>query len=94
MLTTSIPGASCQNDDPNRWTPGRRPLKADLDQMFFVCNKACPVKQKCAANALHTEAEEGVYAGVWVPTKYGSSGAVRRVWREAREELREICSNG
>lgn len=79
------------SDAPELWTPERRPgrtVRLHLEQM---CHR-CPVRRQCAAEALATEAETGIYAGVWVPErKDNSTKGKEHTWLAAREKLREIA---
>lgn len=70
---------------PELWTPERRPprnVRVHLEQM---CQR-CPVRRQCAGAAVLTQAETGLYAGVWVPERKESNG-----WAEALSELGRIA---
>lgn len=56
------------SDAPELWTPEHRPkqhVRVHLEQM---CRR-CPVRRPCAADAVVSGAESGLYAGVWVPER-------------------------
>lgn len=73
------------SDAPELWTPEHRPkqdVRVHLEQM---CRR-CPVRQECAADAVSSEAEGGLYAGVWVPER-----RKKTQWAMAMARLGEIA---
>lgn len=56
------------SDAPELWTPDRKPAGAVRVHLERMCRR-CPVRRTCAANAVHTGAQAGMYAGVWVPQR-------------------------
>jgi len=71
-------------DAPELWTPARRPprnVRVHLEQM---CQR-CPVQRQCAAHAVLTDAETGMYAGVYVPNSREPG------WAQAMQKLRQIA---
>jgi len=76
--------------NPRSWTSDIKPPAAQLELMARVCGR-CPVLSECAAHALDTGAESGMYAGVWVPARrYG--GDAQRLARTDREQARRQLS--
>ncbi|OOK65254.1 transcription factor WhiB family protein [Mycobacterium kansasii] len=76
------------SDAPELWTPEHRPkqdVRVHLEQM---CQR-CPVRQACAADAVVSEAESGLYAGVWVPER-----RKKTQWALAMAKLAEVASLG
>ena len=69
------------SDAPELWTPERRPARTVRVHLEQMCSR-CPVLQQCAANAVVTAAEGGMYAGVWVPERKANNR-----WHEAMEQL-------
>lgn len=72
-------------DAPELWTPEHRPhhyVRVHLEQM---CQR-CPVRRACAADAVLSGTEAGMYAGVWVPEH-----RKKKQWAEAMDTLREIA---
>jgi WhiB family redox-sensing transcriptional regulator len=70
---------------PELWTSDKCPepvVRRHLEQM---CAR-CPVRRQCAAEAVDSYAQCGMYAGVWVPD-------YRRInkWLDAMEALREVA---
>lgn len=72
-------------DAPELWTPKRAPVRGVRVHLERMCQR-CPVRSACAAWAVQTEAECGMYAGVWVPNQ-GDAG-----WGPAMEQLRGISA--
>lgn len=71
---------------PELWTPDRRPPARDLAALRGIC-ASCPVRRQCAHDAITTDAQSGVYAGIWVPEARHS-----RYWSYARAQLRRIAT--
>lgn len=72
---------------PEMWTSDRRPhglLRRELQRM---CGR-CPVRARCAAEAVLSDAETGTYAGVYLPQNIAANAARRAA---AMEELRVIA---
>jgi WhiB family transcriptional regulator, redox-sensing transcriptional regulator len=55
-------------DAPEVWTPERQPARKVLVHLEQMC-RSCPVQSQCAADAVLSGAESGMYAGVWVPQR-------------------------
>lgn len=72
---------------PELWTSDRRPPAAVRTHLEQICRR-CPVRRDCAAFALTTGAQCGMYAGVWVPEGTQSGGAA---WAAAMGRLRTIA---
>ena len=72
-------------DAPEVWTPHRKPRLAALVALEQMCGR-CPVQRDCALHALSSQAEGGMYAGVWVP---GSQDP--KWWSRARKELCKVA---
>jgi len=67
------------------WTPDRRPGRAVRVHLEEMCRR-CPVRRRCAADAVSTAAECGMYAGVWVPQLHQLDA-----WVAAMAKLRVIA---
>lgn len=105
MSTDWMDRASCRLD-PN-WTTiyaagttGRErellPDRWKIAHLAAICN-LCPVMARCAAYALENDCDGGMYAGVWVPFSgraWGRSARMNGSWREARETLTAIATEG
>ena len=75
------------SDAPEMWTSDRRPrglLRKELQRMCALC----PVRARCAADAVFTDAETGTYAGVDLPQNIAANAARRAA---AMDELRIIA---
>lgn len=72
-------------DAPEVWTPPRKPPLAVLVPLEQMCQR-CPVRRECARDAVASEAECGMYAGVWVPEHKESNG-----WSPAMAKLCEVA---
>ena len=75
------------SDAPEMWTSDRRPhglLRKELQRM---CAR-CPVRARCAADAVFTDAETGTYAAVYLPQNIAANAARRAA---AMDELRVIA---
>jgi len=70
---------------PELWTPDRRPPRSVRVHLEAMCRR-CPVRRRCAAEAVSTAAECGIYAGVWVPQLHQLD-----TWLAAMGELRVIA---
>ena len=70
---------------PELWTPDRKPKRAVFVHLESMCQR-CPVRARCASNAVATEAEAGVYAGVWVLERNKKAP-----WAEAMTRLGHIA---
>jgi Transcription factor WhiB len=73
------------SDAPELWTPNTRPADKVRVHLERMCQR-CPVRRQCAEDAVSTEAESGMYAGVWVPEHKENNG-----WYAAMDELRLIA---
>lgn len=73
-------------DAPELWTPERRPVRDMRVHLERMCAR-CPVRRECAADAVLTGAEGGMYAGVWVPN-HEQGG-----WAAAMDVLREVAGD-
>lgn len=74
-------------DAPELWTSDRRPhglLRKELQRM---CNR-CPVRSRCAAEAVFSDAEAGTYAGVYLPQNNAANNQRRAM---ALDELRSVA---
>lgn len=74
-------------DVPEVWTPDRKPRRAVLVNLQRMCQR-CPVHGECASDAVGSEADSGVYAGVWVPDPHRDVDA----WQVAMNELCRIAA--
>lgn len=72
-------------DTPELWTPERRPVAKVWPHLQQMCQR-CPVRQRCAQEAVHNGDQCGIYAGVFVPDRRNE---VR--WDEAMAALRGIA---
>lgn len=72
-------------DAPEVWTPQRKPRLAVLVPLEQMCRR-CPVRRDCALDAVSSETECGMYAGVWVPERKETNG-----WSPAMKKLREVA---
>lgn len=72
-------------DAPEIWTPPRRPARPARLAMEQMCHR-CPVKRVCAAEAVTSGAQTGMYAGVYVPQASSEAS-----WVKAMKELAEIA---
>jgi WhiB family transcriptional regulator, redox-sensing transcriptional regulator len=75
-------------DVPELWTPERCPPRPVLVHLQQIC-ASCPVRGQCAADAVLTGAETGLYAGVWVPAHTRYAG-----WVAAMDDLRRVAGPG
>lgn len=75
------------SDAPEAWTSDKHPAPGAWVQLEQMCHR-CPVRRRCAAEALATGAETGVYAGVWVPAQ-----TQPRKWAAAMERLERIAKS-
>ena len=73
------------SDAPELWTPERRPARTVRVHLEQMCQR-CPVRRQCAGEAVLTEAETGMYAGVWVPERKENNG-----WAAAMDQLRRVA---
>jgi Transcription factor WhiB len=71
-------------DAPELWTSDRRPARAVRLHLEQMCQR-CPVRRECAADAVKSGAQCGMYAGVWVPERKDNNG-----WGAAMGELQRI----
>lgn len=71
-------------DAPQLWTPECRPTRDVRVHLERMCRR-CPVRRACAADAVASEAEGGMYAGVWVPER-----RKKAQWSAAMDRLGEI----
>lgn len=88
MATPRVAAAICHletPDAPELWTSNRRPPRVVSAQLELMCRR-CPVRRPCAAVAVISEAQTGMYAGVFVPEKKVNNG-----WSDALEALRLIA---
>jgi|HubBroStandDraft_3_1064219.scaffolds.fasta_scaffold288367_2 hypothetical protein len=63
--------ADCSPDRFGRhmdWTPDRVPTARTMQELSLVCYE-CPVRRECAGYAIDAKLDNGVYAGIYVPTK-------------------------
>lgn len=75
------------SDAPEMWTSDRRPhglLRRELERM---CAR-CPVRSRCAAEAVLADAETGTYAGVYLHQNITANAGRRAA---ALDELRVIA---
>lgn len=81
------------------WTPDRVPSISTMADFFLVCHE-CPVRRQCASYAIDNNLDNGIYAGVYVPTKLnehqrrtlGFSAAMNELARIAgRPPVRQKC---
>ncbi len=75
------------SDAPEMWTSDRRPhglLRRELERM---CAR-CPVRSRCAAEAVFADAETGTYAGVYLHQNITANAGRRAA---ALDELRVIA---
>jgi hypothetical protein len=79
--------AHCRSGDTD-WTNERTPRPATRDRLAAICAD-CPVIARCAAYALDTEAEMGMYAGVWIPQQGVVPRNPTHNWRTARQQLKQ-----
>ncbi len=70
---------------PEVWTSNRKPRDGDMRIMRQLCSQ-CPVRRDCALEAVVTEAQAGVYAGVRVPARSEIAS-----WAETMRQLRVIA---
>lgn len=70
---------------PELWTPDRRPAGVVFAELQRMCGR-CPVRRQCARAAVDSEADTGLYAGVWIPER--SQG---RPWLSAMDKLRVLA---
>jgi len=73
------------SDAPELWTPDRKPARIVRVHLEQMCQR-CPVRRTCAANAVNTGAETGMYAGVWVPQR-----SAEKSWVAAMQRLQLIA---
>ncbi len=73
-------------DAPELWTSERRPAQPVWTYLQQMCQR-CPVRTRCAAEAVAAEQQSGIYAGVFVPERRKSKG-----WSAAMDQLREIAA--
>ncbi len=73
------------SDAPELWTPDRKPARAVRVHLEQMCQR-CPVRRTCADNAVNTDAEVGMYAGVWVPQR-----SAEKSWVAAMQRLQLIA---
>lgn len=73
-------------DAPELWTPERRPAQPVWTHLQQMCQR-CPVRRRCAAEAVATEQQSGIYAGVFVPERRKS-----KTWAAAMKQLRGIAA--
>ncbi|ORX13066.1 WhiB family transcriptional regulator [Mycobacterium xenopi] len=71
-------------DAPELWTPERRPPRTVRVHLEQMCRR-CPVRRQCAEDAVFTQTQTGLYAGVWVPRRSEDS------WEAAMARLRAIA---
>lgn len=74
-------------DAPEVWTPERRPARNVRVHLEQMCRR-CPVQPQCAADAVLSGAESGMYAGVWVPRLKDKAA-----WAAAMDELRQVAGS-
>lgn len=74
-------------DTPQLWTPERRPAANVWTHLQAMCQR-CPVRRRCAQEAVHNAYQCGIYAGVFVPER---SKEAR--WGEAMATLRAIADH-
>lgn len=72
-------------DAPEMWTPERRPARPVMVRLQQICDE-CPVRRRCAAEAVASSAETWVAAGVFIPAQKRARG-----WAAAMEELERIA---
>jgi WhiB family redox-sensing transcriptional regulator len=75
------------SDAPEMWTSDRRPhglLRKELERM---CAR-CPVRRRCATEAVLNDEETGTYAGVYLPRNISANVGRRAA---ALNELRVIA---
>lgn len=72
---------------PELWSSDRRPRGLLRKELQRMCAR-CPVKARCAANAVLTDAETVTCAGVYLPQNI-SANTGRRA--KALDELRRIA---
>lgn len=89
--------ADCRPDAG--WTPDRKPSSDVMMDFALIC-LGCPVRRECAAHAIDKGLDNGIYAGVYVPTKlneqqrrtWGFSVAMNELARIAgRSPVRKLC---
>lgn len=73
------------SDAPELWTPDHLPGRTVRGHLEQMCRR-CPVRRQCAAEAVSSDAEGGIYAGVWVPDSHQ-----RKSWAAAMALLRGIA---
>lgn len=72
-------------DAPELWTPERRPVTKWFTHLQQMCQR-CPVRQRCAREAVRNGDQCGVYAGVFVPDRRKEDR-----WTEAMAALAAIA---
>ena len=75
------------SDAPEMWTSDRRPRGLLRKELQRMCAR-CPVRARCAADAVFTDAETGTYAGVYLPQNIAANTTRRAA---AMNELRVIA---
>jgi WhiB family redox-sensing transcriptional regulator len=75
------------SDAPELWTSDRRPHGLLRKELARMCTR-CPVRTRCAAEAVFTDAEAGTYAGVYLQQNIAANAARRAA---AMDELRVIA---
>lgn len=75
------------SDAPEMWTSDRRPRGLERRELERMCAR-CPVRVRCAADAVFRDEETGTYAGVYLPQNIAANSARRAA---AMDELRVIA---
>ena len=75
------------SDAPEMWTSDRRPHELLRKELQRMCAR-CPVRERCAGEAVFSDAETGTYAGVYLPQNIAANAGRRAT---AMEELRVIA---
>lgn len=85
-------GAAACHDDGRDWTSPTVPRPSVVTNLALTC-QFCPVAVDCGLYALHTDAEMGMYAGVWLPAHGYRTAKPRARWLAARAAITRRISH-
>jgi hypothetical protein len=75
------------------WTPDRLPSKDAMAGFALVCYE-CPVRRQCANYAIDNQLDNGIYAGIYVPTKLNEYQRRTLGFSAAMNQLARIAGRG
>lgn len=71
------------------WTYDRQPGRTVMRHLAAVCS-FCPVRADCAHYAIEQRCDNGVWAGLWLPTSSTANGRRDKRYLKVLRQLAEL----